>query len=188
MGFCVFNNVAVAAAHLRANGVARIAIVDFDVHHGNGTQDVFWEDPSVLYASIHQFPWYPGSGSVRERGAGPGDGATLNCPMASGTGDLEWLRAFETQVIPAVDAFAPEFVIVSAGFDAHVADPLSGTRVTEAGFHRMTELLLDVARRRCGGKLVACLEGGYDLAALATSVETHVAALRASATSARVGS
>jgi acetoin utilization deacetylase AcuC-like enzyme len=179
MGFCVFNNVAVAAAHLRAQGVERVAIVDFDVHHGNGTQDVFWEDPSVLYASLHQFPWYPGTGAATERGAGAGEGATLNCPMPAGSGDVEWLRVFEAQVVPALDAFDPQFLLVSAGFDAHLADPLSGTRVTEAGFRRMTELLLDVARRRCGGKLVACLEGGYDLSALASSVETHVGALRA---------
>lgn len=182
MGFCILNNVAVAAAWLRAHGVPRVAIVDFDVHHGNGTQEVFWEDPAVLYASLHQYPWYPGTGAATERGAGDGEGATLNCPMPRGSGDAEWLRAFETQVVPALEAFDPGFVLVSAGFDAHAADPLSGTRVTEAGFRRMTELLLDVARRRCGGRLVACLEGGYDLAALAASVESHVAALREAAT------
>jgi acetoin utilization deacetylase AcuC-like enzyme len=182
MGFCVFNNVAAAAARLRARGVGRVAIVDFDVHHGNGTQEIFWEDPSVLYVSLHQFPWYPGTGAAGERGAGAGEGATLNCPMPAGSGDAEWLRTFEAAVVPALDAFDPGFVLVSAGFDAHVADPRSGTRVTEAGFRRMTELLADVARRRCAGRIVACLEGGYDLAALAASVEAHVEVLRESST------
>jgi acetoin utilization deacetylase AcuC-like enzyme len=181
MGFCVFNNVAVAAAHLRARGVPRVAVVDFDVHHGNGTQEVFWEDGTVLYASLHQFPWYPGTGAVTERGDGEGEGTTVNCPMPAGSGDAEWLRAFETRVMPALESFDPAFVIVSAGFDAHVADPLSATRVTETGFLRMTEMLLDVARRRAGGRLVSCLEGGYDLAALAASAAAHVAALRAAA-------
>lgn len=177
MGFCLLNNVAVAAAHLRRRGVGRVAIVDFDVHHGNGTQEIFERDPTVLYASLHQFPWYPGTGSARERGVGEGEGTTLNCPLPSGSGDREWIGAMESRVLPALEQFDPGFVLVSAGFDAHAADPLSGTRVTEAGFLRMTEILLDLARRRCGGRIVACLEGGYDLDALAASVETHVGAL-----------
>jgi acetoin utilization deacetylase AcuC-like enzyme len=177
MGFCLLNNVAVAAAHLRRRGVERVAIVDFDVHHGNGTQEIFETDPTVFYASVHQWPWYPGTGSARERGRGAGEGATLNCPLAAGTGDLEWVAAVEEAIVPAVDRFDPGFVLVSAGFDAHDRDPLSGTRVTETGFLRLTQALLDLARRRSGGRLVACLEGGYDLDALAASVSAHVGAL-----------
>jgi acetoin utilization deacetylase AcuC-like enzyme len=179
MGFCLFNNVAVAAAHLRAvRGVARVAILDWDVHHGNGTQHTFEADPSVFYASLHQWPWYPGTGAAGERGVGAGLGATLNCPQAAGTGDREWLRALETQVIPALERFAPEFVLVSAGFDAHERDPLSYTRVTTDGFRRMTEVVTAFAASRCGGRVVSLLEGGYDLDALAESVEAHVAVLK----------
>jgi len=178
MGFCLFNNVAVAAAHLRAvRGVARVAILDWDVHHGNGTQHLFEADPSVFYASLHQWPWYPGTGAAGERGVGAGLGATLNCPQAAGTGDRAWLRALETEVIPALERFAPEFVLVSAGFDAHERDPLSHTRVTTDGFRRMTEIVRTFAASRCGGRVVSLLEGGYDLDALAESVEAHVGEL-----------
>lgn len=178
MGFCLFNNVAVAAAHLRAaRGLARVAILDWDVHHGNGTQHTFESDPSVFYTSLHQWPWYPGTGAADERGVGAGEGATLNCPQPAGTGDREWLRALETQVIPALERFAPEFVLVSAGFDAHERDPLSHTRVTTDGFRRMTEIVDAFAASHCGGRVVSLLEGGYDLGALAESVEAHVGAL-----------
>jgi acetoin utilization deacetylase AcuC-like enzyme len=178
MGFCLFNNVAVAAAHLRAvRGVARVAILDWDVHHGNGTQHLFESDPSVFYASLHQWPWYPGTGAADELGVGAGEGATLNCPQPAGTGDREWLRALESQVIPALERFAPEFVLVSAGFDAHERDPLSHTRVTTEGFRRMTEIVGAFAASRCGGRVVSLLEGGYDLDALAESVEAHVRTL-----------
>jgi acetoin utilization deacetylase AcuC-like enzyme len=180
MGFCLFNNVAVAAAHLRARGVERVAILDWDVHHGNGTQHAFESDPSVFYASLHQWPWYPGTGAATERGVGAGEGATLNCPMSAGTGDVEWLRAVETKMLPALERFDPGFVLVSAGFDAHERDPLSHTRVTTDGFRRMSELVLALATSRCGGRVVSLLEGGYDLGALADSVETHVATLLAS--------
>ena len=178
MGFCLFNNVAVAAAHLRAvRGVARVAILDWDVHHGNGTQHAFEADASVFYASLHQWPWYPGTGAADERGVGAGQGATLNCPQSAGSGDREWLRALETQVISALERFAPEFVLVSAGFDAHERDPLSYTRVTTDGFRRMTEIVHAFAASRCGGRVVSLLEGGYDLDALADSVEAHVGTL-----------
>jgi len=178
MGFCLFNNVAVAAAHLRAvRGVERVAILDWDVHHGNGTQHAFESDPTVFYASLHQFPWYPGTGAADERGIGDGEGATLNCPMSAGSGDREWLRAIETQVMPSLERFDPGFVLISAGFDAHEQDPLSHTRVTTEGFRRMTEIVNELAAARCGGRVVSLLEGGYDLDALADSVEGHVAGL-----------
>jgi acetoin utilization deacetylase AcuC-like enzyme len=178
MGFCLFNNVAVATEHARrAHGVERVAILDWDVHHGNGTQHLFETDPKVFYLSIHQYPHYPGTGAATERGIGEGEGATLNAPMAAGTGDTEWLAALEGPFTAAVDAFRPELVLVSAGFDAHREDPLSGTLVTEAGYARMTEVVADWARRHASGRLVSLLEGGYNLDALARSVETHLKAL-----------
>lgn len=178
MGFCLLNNVAVAARFLQARcGVQRPAIVDWDVHHGNGTQHAFEEDASVFFASLHQFPHYPGTGSREERGRGAGEGTTLNLPMPSGAGDAEYLAAFEGTLLPALEDFAPDFVLISAGFDAHRDDPLSGTRVTGAGFGRMTRLLVDFAETRCQGRVISLLEGGYDLSALAESVEAHVAEL-----------
>ena len=161
MGFCIFNNVAVAARAAQADGVDRVAIVDFDVHHGNGTQDIFLDDDSVLYVSLHEWPFYPGTG-------GPGDQAqtTLNLPLGAGSGDEEYLHAFDRTVVPAVQRFDPELVLVSAGFDAHEADPLASMRVTEAGF---TELA-----RRCAGlapRVAAVLEGGYNLDTLPRLVQ-----------------
>jgi len=178
MGFCLFNNAAVAARHAQALGVERVAILDWDVHHGNGTQHVFERDPSVFYASLHQWPLYPGTGRAEERGLGEGEGATLNCPLGPGSGDVEWIGALEQRVLPALEAFRPELVIVSAGFDAHADDPLAGARVSTAGFARMSELVLAFARENAGGRLVSMLEGGYDLGALAASAEAHVGALR----------
>lgn len=180
MGFCLFNNVAIAAAHLRAHhGVERVAILDWDVHHGNGTQHAFEADPSVFFASLHQWPWYPGTGAAGERGRGEGEGTVLNCPMRAGSGDVEYLRRFEGEVLPAIEAFDPGFVLISAGFDAHERDPLSYTEVTTEGFRRMSRLTLDLARDRCAGRVVAFLEGGYDLEALADSVEAHLGEFRA---------
>ncbi len=173
MGFCLFNNVAIAAQHAIERGARRVAIIDWDVHHGNGTQHIFEARGDVFYASLHQWPWYPGTGAATERGRGAGEGATLNLPMAAGDGDAAYMDAFEATLLPALDAFAPDLVVVSAGFDAHVRDPLSSTRVTAEAFARMTTLLLAHA----GGRLVSLLEGGYDLEGLADSAAAHVAAL-----------
>ncbi len=174
MGFCLFNNVAIAAKHLRARGLERVAIVDWDVHHGNGTQHTFERDPSVFYASLHQFPHYPGTGAASERGIGDGRGTTLNCPLPAASGDREWLAAFEGSVLRELEVFRPQFVLVSAGFDAHRDDPLSGTRVSEDGFRRMTRGLIELARSHANGRIVSVLEGGYDLDSLARSAEAHV--------------
>jgi acetoin utilization deacetylase AcuC-like enzyme len=178
MGFCVFNNVAVAAAHLvEVLGAERVAIVDWDVHHGNGTQHLFERDPRVFYASLHQWPLYPGTGARSERGIGEGEGRTLNLPQPPHAGDAQWLGAFERELLPALEDFDPSIVLVSAGFDAHRDDPLAQTELTTSAFATMTERLLELARSRCKGRLVSLLEGGYDLGALSDSVEAHVAAL-----------
>ncbi len=177
MGFCLFNSVAIAAAQLCASGLERVAILDWDVHHGNGTQHIFERDPHVLYASLHQWPLYPGTGAAEERGLGEGDGATLNCPQPAGAQDADWLRAFEGVVLPALESFRPEFILISAGFDAHRLDPLAGTSLTEAAYASMTSQLLRFAQETCEGRLVSVLEGGYHLDALAACVETHVGEL-----------
>jgi acetoin utilization deacetylase AcuC-like enzyme len=171
MGFCLFNNVAVAAAHLReAHGLERVLVVDWDVHHGNGTQHAFYADPRVLFVSSHQYPFYPGTGAAREVGAGEGEGFTLNLPFPAGYGDAQYVQAFVDVVEPVARRFLPQFVLVSAGFDAHRRDPLAGMDVTEGGFAQLARLLLQVARDICGNRLVAVLEGGYDPEALTRSV------------------
>ena len=167
MGFCFFNHVAVAAQRaLDAHGLARVAIVDVDVHHGNGTQHLFEERGDVLYASLHQYPFYPGTGAADETGFGAGAGATLNVPLAAGSGDEEWNRGVAEVVLPALERFRPELVLISVGFDAWSRDPLGGMRVTEEGFAEWGSLLFGAADRLSEGRAVALLEGGYDVAAL----------------------
>jgi acetoin utilization deacetylase AcuC-like enzyme len=167
MGFCLLNNVAVAARAARAAGAARVAIIDWDVHHGNGTQDIFWRDPDVLYVSTHQWPLYPGTGGPAEIGAGPGKGATINLPLPPGSGDREYAAAFEEVIVPRLLAYRPDLVLVSAGFDAYVDDPLASMRLSLDGYMKLCGVLREVADRVCGGRMVAVLEGGYDLAGLA---------------------
>ena len=178
MGFCLFNNVAIAArALLEEQGARRVAIVDFDVHHGNGTQAAFVGDPRVLFCSLHQFPLYPGSGRVEETGEGAGRGLTANLPLPPGCGDLAYRAAFGRVIEPLLRRFQPEIIIVSAGFDAHWADPLAEMRVSTSGFVEMSQVLARLADELCGGRLALCLEGGYDLNALSSSVVAVVMAL-----------
>lgn len=176
MGFCLFNNIAVAAAHARSRGVARVAIVDFDVHHGNGTQWSFYDDPSVLFVSTHQFPFYPGTGAAAEVGAGAGTGFTVNVAMEAGCGDADYVEVFERVVLPVVRQFGPELLLLSAGFDAHRDDPLAGMQVTTEGFGRLCRMLAALADGVCGGRVVAVTEGGYNLPALAGSLRALIAA------------
>ncbi|MFT5289770.1 MAG: acetoin utilization deacetylase AcuC-like enzyme [Planctomycetota bacterium] len=177
MGFCLFNSVAVAAHGILQQGLQRVAILDWDVHHGNGTQDIFEADPRVFYASLHQAPLYPGTGAAEERGQGEGEGTTLNVPLPAGSGDQAWRGALEDRVLPALEAFKPEMLFISAGFDAHAQDPLAGCEVSTAGFRSLTSSALELARRVAGGRVVSILEGGYNLEALADSAEAHVEAL-----------
>ncbi|MBM4359276.1 MAG: histone deacetylase [Deltaproteobacteria bacterium] len=180
MGFCFFNNVAVAAAHARAElGCERVLIVDWDVHHGNGTQHIFEERSDVLFVSLHQHPLYPGTGAIHEVGRGAGRGFTVNVPFPGGLGDADYLHALRSIVVPIADVFRPDLVLVSAGFDAHDADPLAGMRLSEQGYARMTRVLKDLARRHAAGRLVMLLEGGYDLDAMPRSLRAAVAALLA---------
>ncbi len=178
MGFCIFNNVSVAARYIqRKHKLARVLIVDWDVHHGNGTQAAFYDDPTVFYFSIHRSPFYPGSGAATETGSGKGEGFTLNVPMPQGVGDADYIAAVKEKLIPAAKAFKPDFVLVSAGFDAHEADPLGGMKLTSRGYAELTRIVKSIAREHCDGRLVSVLEGGYDLHGLAASVEAHIRVL-----------
>ncbi len=178
MGFCYFNNAAVAAEHLlRHHGLDRVAVVDFDVHHGNGTQHLFEERGDVLYVSLHQDPFYPGTGAAADTGAGVGQGATLNVPLPAATGDDAYLEAFDRQVVPALLRFAPQLLLISAGFDAWRGDPLGGMQVTAGGFELWGERLAAVARETCSGRSVSLLEGGYDLQNLGQLVERYLIGL-----------
>jgi acetoin utilization deacetylase AcuC-like enzyme len=177
MGFCLFANASIAARHAqKTHGAERVAIVDWDVHHGNGTQDIFWDDPSVLFCSTHQMPLFPGSGAKSETGAGD-DGHIVNAPLAAGDGGDEFKEAFMSRVLPAIDAFRPDLILISAGFDAHYRDPLGGINLTEDDFDWATGQLMERASRFSSGRLVSMLEGGYDLIGLANSAAAHVARL-----------
>jgi acetoin utilization deacetylase AcuC-like enzyme len=177
MGFCFFNNVAVGAAWLRARGFERVAIVDWDVHHGNGTQEIFLRDGSVLFISLHQWPLYPGTGRKEECGEGEGEGTTINLPLTAVLGNEDYERLFREEVVPAVRAFRPDFVLVSAGFDTHARDPLGGMEMTGPGYAALTRQLMSVARECCGGRLAVVLEGGYDPDGLREGVEAVLHAL-----------
>jgi acetoin utilization deacetylase AcuC-like enzyme len=178
MGFCLFNNIAVGARYAqRRYGVERVLIADWDVHHGNGTQQIFYEDPSVFFFSTHQSPWYPGTGSTDETGAGAGEGTTRNCPLPAGSGREEILGAFREVLLPKAEAFHPDLVMISAGFDSRVGDPLGLFTLEDADFAELTGLLLEVAHASAEGRLVSVLEGGYNLGGLASAADAHISVL-----------
>jgi len=178
MGFCLFNNIAVLARYLQdTHGLDKIAIIDWDVHHGNGTQHLFEEDPSVLYISTHQYPFYPGTGNYSETGIGKGAGTTLNCPMQLGANDVEYEIAFMQQILPKLDEFKPEFILISAGFDAHHADPLANINLSTDSFNWMTERLMEKANHHCENRIISLLEGGYNLQALPLCIGKHLETL-----------
>lgn len=178
MGFCIFNSIAVAARYAqRRHGAERVLIVDWDVHHGNGTQDTFWRDGSVLFFSTHQYPWYPGTGAADERGEGKGKGLIVNCPFGAGSGRPEIYGAFREHLMPAAETFRPDLVLISAGFDSRIGDPLGRFRLTDEDFADLTRLLLDIAEKHSGGRIVSVLEGGYSLEGLAAGVVSHVRTL-----------
>jgi acetoin utilization deacetylase AcuC-like enzyme len=177
MGFCLFNNIAIAAAALRVRCAGRVAIVDIDVHHGNGTQNAFYSDPTVLFISSHQYPYYPGTGAANETGAGEGRGFTLNLPLDAGTTDAQYAAVYESRVVPALEQFRPEIVLVSAGFDAHERDPLGGMRMTTEGYVALIRMLDATARRVSGRRPALVTEGGYHLQALRECLEGTIEAL-----------
>ena len=176
-GFCIINNVAAAAAAARAAGASRVAIVDFDVHHGNGTEKIFYESADVLYMSVHQFPFYPGTGPATSIGAGAGEGTTINVALPAGCNDADYAAVFDQVFAPAISRFAPDVILASAGFDAAAPDPLGQMRVTTAGYHHMAARLCELADAHAGGRLAAVLEGGYDLVGLADGVRAMVEAM-----------
>ena len=178
MGFCFFNTIACVAEWLREqNGIERVFIFDFDVHHGNGTQHLFEERDDVFYASIHRYPFYPGTGAANELGTGAGRGFTKNIPMPGGTGDADYLRSVEDDIVRIIDDYRPDAILLSSGFDAHRRDPLGGMRVTERAYGEITRRIVEVANRHAHGRVLSLLEGGYDMEGLAASVDEHVRAL-----------
>ena len=178
LGFCLFNNIAIAACYLQQEyGLEKIVILDWDVHHGNGTQHSFESDPSIFYISLHQYPHYPGTGAYSETGIGPGSGTTLNCPMSAGSDDSHYEQAFREKILPAVNDYGPDAILISAGFDAHQADPLGSINLSTEFYGWMTERMLETADQHANGRLISVLEGGYALDALAASVSGHLQSL-----------
>jgi acetoin utilization deacetylase AcuC-like enzyme len=186
MGFCLFNTMAIGAEYLkRSHGAKKVLIMDWDVHHGNGTQDAFYNDPSVMFISTHQYPYYPGSGAASEIGTGPGEGFTVNIPLPAGCGDAEYAQVFHDIVVPAAEKFVPDWILVSAGFDPHRRDPLGGMGVTDEGFALMSRRLIALAGKFTDAKIAFLLEGGYDLAGLRGSVAAVLQSMQADAAAAR---
>ncbi len=178
LGFCLFNNVAILARYLQLqHGLDKILILDWDVHHGNGTQHLFEDDPSVLYISTHQYPYYPGTGAASENGNGPGQGATLNCPMSAGSTDREYELALMEKILPKIDEFKPELIIISAGFDAHQLDPMAQINLSTEFFGWMTARVLEKAEQYCEGRIISALEGGYNLRMLPRCIAEHLSVL-----------
>ena len=177
MGFCFYNNVAAAAAHALTLGMERVVVMDYDVHHGNGTQAMFYEDPRVLYISTHQYPFYPGTGAAVEVGRGKGTGFTVNVPLEAGATDGDYSAVFKALVIPVIDQFRPELMLISAGYDAHERDPLARMRLSTLGYAALTKMLCEAADRHCHGRIVAVTEGGYDLGALKECLESTISVL-----------
>ncbi len=178
MGFCLFNNVAITTTYLqRVRGIEKVLIIDWDVHHGNGTQEIFYDDPTVLYFSAHQYPHYPGTGSMQEGGRGKGETFTINAPLRAGCGDREYEMVFTKMLPPVADVFKPDFVMVSAGFDGHRDDPLASMQLTDEGYAWLTKMCVDISQKHSGGRLISMLEGGYDLRALGASVVAHLETL-----------
>jgi len=178
MGFCLFNNIAIGARYLqKINPDAKVFIIDWDAHHGNGTQNAFYEDDTVFFFSTHQYPFYPGTGSKNETGNGSGAGFTVNFPQDAGTSDTDFINIFEKELIPLIEGFKPDMIMISAGFDAHESDPLTSLNISTKGFEHLTRIVKDAAEEVCNGKIVSVLEGGYNLKALAESVYSHIAVL-----------